>query len=208
MRRTFAVLVLCAGAPAASYGQVYAGAELGYASADFSLGAPYNGVVDDRSMSLGAEVGFSIRERFALELGVTKFGSFDGRATPCAPGMTCTLIVLPTGSNDVTAYNISLIPHIELADVELYAELGYYGMRIDTEIGLPDSDFRERGALLGVGARWYFREPWSLSLEAVRYDDKVYQIALGAGWGLRLGGERPERSERRERDERQPAAPR
>jgi hypothetical protein len=51
-----------------------------------------------------------------------------------------------------------------------------------------------------VGARWYFREPWSVSLEGSRLDDNIYQIAVGAGWGLRLGSESnavPERSARR-----------
>jgi hypothetical protein len=195
-----AVLFVCAGAPATVFGQVYATAQLGYASADFNLGAPYNGVIDDRAMSLGADIGVNLSDHFALELGVTKYNSFSGRATPCAAGLACPLVVQSTGSNDIVAYNFSIVPHVELADVELFAELGYYGARVDTQIGLPDSKFTERGVLLGVGARWYFREPWSVSLEGSRLDDNIYQIAVGAGWGLRLGSESnavPERSARR-----------
>lgn len=203
MRNRILLVVLCAWAPGAAFAQVYATAELGYASADINLGAPYNGDIDDRSFTLGAEVGFSIRERFAIELGVTRFNSMDGRGTPCVPGTNCPLVIQPTSGNDILAYNLSLVPHVELADVELFAEIGYYTARIDTEIGLPDSDFRERGLLLGVGARWYFREPWSISLEASRFENDIQHITVGAGWGLRSGRERdgrPERERRRRSD--------
>jgi hypothetical protein len=198
--RQIVVLMVCAGSPALGLAQVYATAELGYASADFNLGAPYNGVIDDRALSLGVDVGFNITDHFALELGATKYNSFDGRATPCAPGQACTQLVQSTGSNDIVAYTFTLIPHVELGDVELFGEIGYYGMRIDTQIGLPDDDFKERGLYTGIGARWYFREPWSVSIEASRLDDNIYQLEVGAGWGLRLGDEpdgTPERTARR-----------
>jgi hypothetical protein len=50
-------------------------------------------------------------------------------------------------------------------------------------------DFHEDGLLLGVGARWYFADPWSISLDATRYDDNIRQLAVGFGWGLRRLGE-------------------
>lgn len=33
-------------------------------------------------------------------------------------------------------------------------------------------------------ASWYVSEPWSVSLEASRFDDHVYQIGVGFGWGI------------------------
>jgi hypothetical protein len=191
------VLLLCSGLPAAAFGQIYASAKLGYASADFNLGSPYNGEVDDRTMSFGAEVGFKLGRRFALELGATKYNSMSGRATPCSPGAVCPLIIQPTGGNDVFAYNISVIPHIEVSDVELFAELGYYRAKVDTRIGLPDEEFTEDGVIAGIGARWYFREPWSVSLKTTRLDDNIYQLTFGVGWGLRMGSDpdgNPERA--------------
>lgn len=195
MRRLIAT-ILCAGTPALAFGQVYATAQVGYASADFSLGAPYNGVVDDRAVSLGVDVGFNITKRFAFEVGATRYGGFDGRATPCAPGAVCTALVQDVDGNDATALALTLIPHVELGDTELFGKIGYYRLTIDTEIDIPGGKFKERGIVAGIGARWYFREPWSVSLEASRLDDNVYQIELGAGWGLRLG----ERDGRRERN--------
>ncbi len=44
---------------------------------------------------------------------------------------------------------------------------------------------RDSGAVLGVGARWYFRDPWSVSLQGTRFDDNLRQLMLGVGWGLR-----------------------
>jgi hypothetical protein len=190
--------ILCCAVSGAAFGEVYATAELGYANADFNLGSPYNGVVDDRAMTVGAEIGFSIKQRFALELGVNKYNSFGGRATPCAPGAICSNAVVPTGSNDVLAYSIALIPHIELDKVVLFAELGYYHADIDTEIGIPGDDFTEDGIIAGLGARWYFRDPWSVSLETTRLDDNIYQIAFGVGWGVRSG--RDEDDSRRDVD--------
>jgi len=188
------VLGFCCAAPAVGFGQVYATAQVGYASADFNLGSPYNGVIDDRAMHVGAEVGIGLGRRMGIELGVNKYNSFAGRATPCAPGAVCTNAVIPTGSNDILLYSLALTPHIEVANVELFAEIGYYHAKIDTAIGLADGDFTDDGVLLGGGARWYFREPWSVSLEAMRFDDNIYQIAVGVGWGLRL-----DRNQRRER---------
>lgn len=181
------LILLCCSASGVAFGEVYATAELGYASADFNLGSPYNGVIDDRSMTVGAEVGFTIKKRFAIELGVNKYNSLDGRATPCAAGAVCPNVVVPTGSNDILAYSVALIPHIELDNVVLFAELGYYHAKIDTEIGIPGGDFTEDGVIAGVGARWYFKEPWSVSLETSRLDDNIHQIALGVGWGMRPG---------------------
>jgi outer membrane protein with beta-barrel domain len=186
------LMILCCAASGAALGEVYATAELGYASADFNLGSPYNGVVDDRAMTLGAEIGFSIKRRFAVELGVNKYSSLEGRATPCAPGAVCPNVVVPTGSNDVFAYSIALIPHIELDNVVLFAEFGYYHADIDTEIGIPGDDFTEDGVIAGVGARWYFKHPWSVSLETSRLDDNIYQVAFGVGWGVGPGADADE----------------
>ena len=145
------VLGFCCAAPAVGFGQVYATAQVGYASADFNLGSPYNGVIDDRAMHVGAEVGIGLGRRMGIELGVNKYNSFAGRATPCAPGAVCTNAVIPTGSNDILLYSLALTPHIEVANVELFAEIGYYHAKIDTAIGLADGDFTDDGTSASHG---------------------------------------------------------
>jgi hypothetical protein len=59
---------------------------------------------------------------------------------------------------------------------------------------VPNGDSHPDGFLLGVGVRWYFGTPWSLALEAERFDDNVTQLSLGVGWGF--GGRRDSRDYR------------
>ena len=173
------------GAAGTASAQPYAAAELGYASSEFAVGSPYNGVIDDRSLMYGLDVGFGFGRRWAIEAGITGYGDFDGRATPCAPGAVCPAVVQDVSGNDVTVYNLSIVPRVTLGDVRMFAKGGYYRARIDTNVDLPENRFTENGFMLGAGIRWYFREPWSISLEATRFDDKVYQVGIGVGWGLR-----------------------
>ena len=115
-----------------------------------------------------------------------RYASFDGQGTPCAAGSVCTPVVQPIGNNDMTIYKAAVVPRFEIGDVRLFGRLGYYRANIDANIAPPDSDFDEDGVLVGLGVRWYFSEPWSVSVEASRFDDNVRQIAVGFGWGLRL----------------------
>lgn len=172
--------------PGAAWSQPYVTAGAGYASVDFSLDEPYNGVVDESTLTYGVDVGFAVRN-LGLELGVRRYGNVDGQGTPCPPGGICPQIVRPISGNDITAYKLSLLPHFEVGSVVLFAEAGYYRADIDTSVALADSDFTERGLIVGAGARWYFDGPWSISLRGARLDDNVRQIVVGAGWGLRLG---------------------
>jgi hypothetical protein len=47
-----------------------------------------------------------------------------------------------------------------------------------------------------VGVRWYFSTPWSVALEAERFDDNVSQLSIGVGWGF--GGGRHDSRDYRE----------
>jgi hypothetical protein len=172
--------------PAAAFGQPYAVAKVAYSGADFPLGAPYNGTIDDNSPALGVDVGFGFGRRWALEIGAARYGSFDGRGTPCTEGDVCTAVVVPIEGNDMTLYHAALVPRISAGDARFFARVGYYRANVDANISLPGAgDFHEEGLMLGVGARWYFRDPWNISLEATRFDDNVRQISIGFGWGLR-----------------------
>ena len=86
--------------------------------------------------------------------------------------------------NDITIFKAALAPRFVIGQVRLFGTFGYYQARIDTNLALPDSTQRDRGALLGAGARWYFREPWSVSVQATRFDDNLRQVMFGVGWGL------------------------
>jgi opacity protein-like surface antigen len=168
-----------------AFAQPYVSGELGYASAQFALDAPYNGVVDDRSMMYGINLGFGFARRWALEAGLHGCEGFDGRATPCIDGAVCPLVVQHVDDNNVTVYHLAMVPRVNVGNVRLFGKAGYYHARIDTDIGLPDDRFKENGLLLGAGVRWYFSEPWSVSLEATRYDDNIYQLGVGVGWGIK-----------------------
>lgn len=179
------VMLSAAVIPADAWGQPYVTARLGYANSDFSLGQPYNGVVDDSAVNYGLDLGMGFGNRMAVEFGVNGYGGFDGRATPCPPGQECAPELVSTSSNDVTLYALSIVPRFTLESVELFARAGYYRADIDADLGVGiKEELRQRGLVLGAGARWYFREPWSVSLHASRFDDNLYQFSVGAGWGI------------------------
>jgi hypothetical protein len=172
--------------PALASGQPYVAAKVSYAAADFPLGAPYNGVIDDNAPALGVDIGFGFGQHWAVEVGGARYGSVDGTGTPCVEGAVCTQVVRPIEGNDMTLYHAALVPRISAGEARFFARVGYYRANIDTNISLPGSgDFHEDGLMLGVGARWYFQDPWSISLEATRFDDNIRQISVGFGWGLR-----------------------
>lgn len=170
--------------PFAASAQPYVSAKIAYASADMPIGAPYNGVLDDRSFGLGVDVGLGFGRRWAIEGGAMRY-SFDGRGTPCAPGDVCTLIVRPIDGNDMTIYNVALVPRFTIGNFRLFARFGYYNADIDGNIDLPVTDFDDDGIVAGAGIRWYYDRRWTVSLEATRFDDNVRQLAVGFGWGLR-----------------------
>ena len=76
----------------------------------------------------------------------------------------------------------------------VFATFGYYRATIDTNLALPEAKSHDSGAVLGAGARWYFADPWSVSLQAVRFDDNLRQLTVG----VRLGSApRTQRQRRR-----------
>lgn len=189
--RTPLFALLAISLPAAAFGEPYAVAKVAYASTDFPLGAPYNGAIDDDVLALGVDVGFGFTRKWALEIGAARYGSLDGFGTPCVPNTACTLIVREIGGNDMTMYNVALVPRFTAGATHVFARVGYYRANIDANIDLPGAgDFHEDGLMLGIGARWYFRDPWSMSLEATRFDDNVRQLSFGFGWGLRRDADR------------------
>jgi hypothetical protein len=175
-------IAACAACPAA-FAQPYVSANVGWASADFPIGAPFNGSSDDSAPTYGFDVGLAFTDKWAVELGWNGYGNFDGRGAPCEIGTVCTAVVTQE-TIDETVYEATLVRHFTLDKVRLYGKAGYYRAKVDTNIPFEPSDFTERGLVLGVGARWYFAAPWSLSLEATRFDDNVSQVSVGFGWGL------------------------
>ena len=176
--------------PTAALAQPYAAVKVAYAAADIPLGAPYNGVVDDNSPGLGIDVGFGFGRRWAVGFGGARYASVVGTGTPCAAGNACAPVAQPIDGNDLTLYHAALVPRITAGDARFFARVGYYRANIDANVGLPGAnDLHEDGLMLGVGARWYFSDPWSVSLEATRFDDNLRQISVGFGWGLRRRGE-------------------
>jgi Outer membrane protein beta-barrel domain len=167
-------------APAVAWCQPYGSVEIGYARANFPLGPPYNGVVDDRAPMLGLEGGFAFG-KWGAELGLHEFGTFDGYGTPCVDS-TCTTVTEPINGNDEMLYKVALVRRFEIGNVRLYGKAGYYNAKIKSNV--PDGDFRADGVMLGAGVRWYFSGPWSMSLEGERFDDNISQVAVGFGWGF------------------------
>jgi hypothetical protein len=168
-----AVGVLVA-APAIAECQAYVSAHVGLASAEWPIGTPLNGRIDDRALGYD-------------------YGNFDARGTPCAPGATCAPVVTDFGGNDITILKAALVPRFRVGQVWLFGTFGYYRATLEANLDLPDAKSRDRGALLGLGARWYFRDPWSVSIQATRFDDNLRQLMVGVGWGV--GRERPDRAD-------------
>jgi hypothetical protein len=164
----------------------YVTAQVGYANVEWSRGAPLNGRLDDRGFGLGVDLGFGLGKVWGVELGAYGYESFDARGTPCAGGSICPNVVTEFGGNDVSIIKAALAPQFKIGeDLRLFATMGYYRATIDTNLALPDAKWRDRGAVLGVGARWYFPDPWSVSVQATRLDDNLQQVMFGVGWGLR-----------------------
>jgi hypothetical protein len=171
-------------APQLASAEPYVSAQLGAASAAWPVGPPLNGRIDDSVAGYGIDFGVSFAKRWAVELGAYGYDSFDAQGSPCAPGTDCPPVVTGVSGTDITIYKVALAPRFVVGNVRLFGTFGYYQARIDTNLALPDSTQRDRGALLGLGARWYFREPWSVSVQATRFDDNLRQLMFGVGWGL------------------------
>ena len=185
--RTFTTLAigLLFSLPGLTAAEPYVSAQLGYANAEWSRGAPLNGAIDDRGAAYGVDAGFSFRRHWAVEVGAYGYESLDARGTPCAPGEVCTGVVTEFGGNDISILKVALVPTFTVGATRLFATLGYYRADIDANLALPDTESHDNGAVVGVGARWYFRDPWSVSVQAVRFDDNLQQLMFGVGWGLR-----------------------
>jgi hypothetical protein len=163
----------------------YVSAQLGYANVEWPLGAPLNGRIDDSGIGYGVDVGFAFGRRWAFEVGTFGYDHFDARGTPCAAGAVCAPVVTDVTGTDITILKAALSPRFSIGSVRLFGTFGYFEAKIDTNLALPNSRLRDEGALLGAGARWYFRDPWSVSLQATRFDDNLSQVTVGVGWGLR-----------------------
>ena len=172
-------------APQLAGGQPYVSAQLGLASTHWPIGAPLNGRIDDRAAGYGLDLGIGFGKRWGLELGAYGYGGFDARGTPCAAGAACSEVLTEVGGHDITILKAALAPRFTIGKVRLFGTFGYYQAKIDTNLDLPDAKKRDSGAVLGAGARWYFREPWSVSIQGTRFDDNLRQLMLGVGWGLR-----------------------
>ncbi len=178
-------------APGLAAAEPYVSAQLGFANTEWSRGSPLNGTIDDRGMGYGVDLGLTLRERWGVEFGTYRYQSFDARGTPCAGGAVCPNVVTEFGGNDISIVKVALVPHFRIGDdLRLFATLGYYRATIDANLALPDAKSHERGAVVGLGARWYFTNPWSVSLQATRFDDNLQQLMFGVGWGLRRDRER------------------
>jgi hypothetical protein len=172
-------------APDPAVSEPYVSAQLGYASTEWSRGSPLNGVIDDRGLAYGVDLGFPFGERWGVELGTYGYEGFDGRGTPCAPGAVCTAVVTEISGSEVNIVKVGLARDFVIGETRLFATAGYYRARIDANLALPEAKSRDRGFVFGVGARWYFSDPWSVSVQATRFDDNLKQIMFGVGWGLR-----------------------
>ena len=193
MKVSLLALAAFATLPASAWSEPYVVGRLGYARTDIPLGAPYNGIIDDNGPVIGFDVGLGFGEKWAGELGYSTYGSLDGLATPCTPGVVCT--TTDVSGNDQDVIDVALVRRFVIGNVQLYGKAGYYRADIKTNIDLPDADFTQDGAVLGIGARWFLDSPWHVTLEAKRFDDNVSQISFGFGWGLGRDEREPERGD-------------
>ena len=187
MKRVLLIVSLLMSGAANS--QPYASAQLGWAHADFPLGAPFNGYVRDGGLTYGVDAGVGFARVWAAEIGFDGYDSFHGQAIPCPVHTSCAPTATPQSVNQ-RLYDAFAVRRFTIKDVRLFAKAGYYHAKINTDVPLPDAQFTGSGLALGIGLRWYFTAPWSVSLEATRFDDNVSQIVVGVGWGLGIGERR------------------
>jgi hypothetical protein len=182
------IMIVAAGwlvaTPRTGEGQVYVAAQMGYANADWPVGAPLNGRIDDRALGYGVDLGVGFGRRWAFELGAYGYGDFDARGTPCAGGASCSPVVTEFGGTDISILKATLVPRFRVGETWLFGTFGYYQATLDANLDLPDAKSREDGVVIGVGARWYFSSPWSVSVQATRFDSNLNQLMVGVGWGL------------------------
>jgi hypothetical protein len=182
---TLAAAAVVLVAPGLAAAQPYVSAQLGLASTNWPHGAPLNGRIDDRAPGYGIDFGIGFGKRWGFELGAYGYGGFDARGTPCAADAVCSEVVTDISGTDITIYKAALAPRFSVGNVRLFGTFGYFEATIDTNLDLPGAKQRDSGAMLGAGARWYFREPWSVSVQGTRFDDNLRQLMFGVGWGLR-----------------------
>jgi hypothetical protein len=171
--------------PGLALAEPYVSAQLGYANINWPRAAPLNGRLDDSGFGYGVDLGFGLGKRWAVEVGAYGYEDFDARGTPCVAGASCPAVVTEFGGTDISILKAALAPQFTIGRVRLFATMGFYRASIDTNLPLPGAKSRDRGAVLGLGARWYFTDPWSVSVQATRFDDNLQQLMFGVGWGLR-----------------------
>lgn len=201
MRPTIIVSLLACGvsATAAEALEPYVTAQIGIANIEWPRGTPLNGRIDDRDIGLGVDFGLAFSNRWGVEFGAYHYGGLDARGVPCTPGGSCAPVVTDVGGADITILKAALAPRFEIGRVRLFVPFGYYRARIDTNLALPEARSHDSGVLLGLGARWYFADPWNITVQATRFDDNLSQVSFGVGWGLR------DRRDRDRSEERSPA---
>jgi hypothetical protein len=182
---TIVAVGLFVGSAQLANAQPYVTAQLGYSSAEWPVGAPLNGRIDDRALGYGFDFGIGFGRRWGFELGAYGYDDFDARGTPCAGGATCPAVVSEIGGNDITILKAALVPRFTIGKARLFGTFGYYRATLDTNLDLPDAKQHDSGAVLGAGVRWYFSDPWSVSIQATRFDDNLRQLTFGVGWGLK-----------------------
>jgi len=101
MKASLVALTAFTAFPVIASAEPYVVARLGYAQTDIPLGAPYNGIVHDNAPVLGLDVGLGFDDKWAAEFGYSTYGSLDGLATPCAPGLVCTTTEVSGNDQDV-----------------------------------------------------------------------------------------------------------
>lgn len=181
---TFAAAAVFLAASRLADGQPYVSAQVGLASTHWPRGAPLNGRIDDRAAGYGIDFGIGFGKRWAFEIGAYGYGGFDARGTPCAADAVCSEVLTDVRGNDITILKAALAPRFSVGNVRLFGTFGYFEATIDTNLGLAGAKHRDSGAVLGAGARWFFREPWRVSLQGTRFDDNLRQLMFGVGWGL------------------------
>jgi hypothetical protein len=129
MKGTLLAALLVLSAPTIGHAQFYVSAETGYAAAEFSLGEPYNGIIDDGSLAFGANVGYGVHENLAIQATWHGYTSFGGRAAPCPPDEACPPPVeqVPTSGNSINMWTLAAVPRITIGGAE---EFEFFGNRI------------------------------------------------------------------------------
>ena len=187
----------------------YVESKLGQADFDGTLGTQFLKVFDSSEGSVSVELGYSIHEYFAVQVGfhdlgshqgfgvpcadndeacVARFATLDDRSALCSDGAPCEALPLVLGSltADVDGLSLAAVPRWPVTQrFMVYGKLGVIDWDADISESFenrPIETFSDRDLMTAIGLQYVFPKGLGLLAEYQELDFDVGSTSLGASW--------------------------